>query len=151
MKKLNSIQTALFGLGGALMVVGAGCYCFMWQQLIASGVFLIGALLFGIMQCLQAYEGKSLTLRRLKSIMNLADLFFIIAGIVMLDNAMFAGHVNHTYSGPLLLKTFFTDLDTYYNVIYNKWLPLMLIAVVLELYTTHRITSELKKEEQNQQ
>jgi uncharacterized membrane protein SpoIIM required for sporulation len=33
----------------------------------------------------------------------------------------------------------------YINYVYNKWVVLLLIAAVLEVYTTHRIASELKK------
>ena len=39
--------------------------------------------------------------------------------------------------------------DGYYNYIqfvYNKWVVLLLVAAILEVYTTHRISSELQKE-----
>ena len=36
---------------------------------------------------------------------------------------------------------------TYFNLIYNKWVMLLLAAAILEMYSMHRIASELKKEE----
>lgn len=147
MRKLSNLQTMLFGIGGALMVVGAGMFCFLWQQIIASILFLIGAVLFGVMQCMQTYDGNNFTIKRLKKIMNLADLVFIIAGILMVDTALSSAAASGEYTGPLFLRTFFSNLQNYYTYVYNRWLPLMLIGVVLEFYTTHRISSELKKEE----
>lgn len=34
----------------------------------------------------------------------------------------------------------------YITYIYNKWVVVLLIAAVLEVYTTHRLSSELAKE-----
>lgn len=146
MKQLNNLQTALFGLGGALMVIGAGCFCFMFQQTIASFVFLAGAILFSLMQCLQTYEGTNFTIRRLKSIMNLADLMFIIAAVLMIDTAITNSFVASGYQGTLFLRSLFTNHETYLECVYNKWLPTMLIGAILEVYTNHRISSEMKKE-----
>ena len=42
------------------MVIGAGCFVFMWQQQIVCWVFLLGAFMFALMQMMQAYEGKEL-------------------------------------------------------------------------------------------
>lgn len=148
---LNKMQTTLFMLGGLLMVAGVGCFVFMFQQELAGCVFLVGALLFATMQCMQAYNGRNLTLRRLKSIMNLADLLFVLAGVLMIDtaitNAAFAtGQVGHQFLRPL-----FSNQENYIQFVYNKWLVLMIIAVMLEIYTTHRISHELSKQSNNEQ
>lgn len=87
MKQLSKFQTTLFVIGGALMVIGVGCYVFMLQQLVVCWVFLLGAVLFATMQLLQVYEGHELTVRRLKRIMNLADILFIVSGILLADTA----------------------------------------------------------------
>ena len=47
------------------MVIGAGCFVFMWQQQIVCWVFLLGAFMFALMQMMQAYEGKEVSIRRL--------------------------------------------------------------------------------------
>ena len=50
MKQLNKIQSIIFLVGGLLMVVGACCFAIMWQQDIVSWVYLVGALLFAVIQ-----------------------------------------------------------------------------------------------------
>lgn len=116
------------------MVLGAGCFAFMWMQQIACWVYMIGACCFGGMQMIQTYDGESMAVRRLKKIMTLADLFFILSGMLMVED---------TYR---LLQPLFTSYVTYIELVFNKWVLLLLIAAVLELYTMHRISAELKKE-----
>lgn len=135
MKKLNQLQSLAFLLGGALMVLSAGCFVFMWQQKVVCWSFLLGAVLFTVMQSMQIYEGRNFVIRRLKNIQALANLSFIIAAVLMADTA---------YG---FLKDLFNSYITYYQYVYNKWVALLLLAAILELYTTHRIDAELKKEE----
>lgn len=135
MKQLSNFQSALFLLGGVLMVIGAGCYVFMWNQQVACWVYLAGACLFGVLQLMQVYEGRNMVVKRLKRIMSLADVFFIFAGLVMTENA-------YRLAQPL-----FSSYVTYLEVLYNKWVLLLLVAAILEVYTMHRISSELSKEE----
>lgn len=135
MKQLNTIQSALFLLGGVLMVIGAGCFVFMFVQQIACWIFLVGALLFAAMQVNQTYEGQNLTIKRLKKIMTFADIFFVLAGLLMVDSA------------NMWLRYYFSDITTYLNLVYNKWVLLLLAAAILEMYSMHRIASELKKED----
>lgn len=133
MKQLSKIQSILFLVGGALMVVGAGCFALMWQQGVACWVFLAGALLFAAMQLAQTYDGPSLTVGRLKRIQGLADLLFVLAGILMADHA-------HGFFRPLFASPY-----AYVDYVYNKWVVALLIAAVLEVYTVHRIDHELSK------
>jgi hypothetical protein len=84
---------------------------------------------------MQTYEGKNFVVRRLKRIMTIADVFFVFSGLLMVDT---------TYR---VLKSAFTNYIAYYQFIYNKWVVLMLVAAILEIYTQHRISSELKKEQ----
>lgn len=135
MKQLNKLQSLIFLTGGAMMVVGAGCFALMWQQKIACWIYLAGALMFGIMQMMQEYQGNNFTVKRLKRIMSLADIFFILSGFLMVDMVY------------RFLQSAFDNYLTYYNTIYNKWVVLLLIAAILEMYTMHRIEHELSKEE----
>ncbi len=135
MKQLNKLQSTLFVIGGVLMVVGAGCYAFMLMQEVACWIYLVGAVLFAFMQVSQTYEGNNFTVKRLKRIMSLADFFFILSGMLMVDSAY------------QLLRDAFTDYTSYLSLIYNKWVLLLLVAAFLEMYTMHRIASELKKED----
>lgn len=133
MKELTKTQRYLFLLGGTLMVIGSGTYVLMWNQQIVSWVFLSGAVLFAMIQLLQVYTGPSIVIRRLKRIMGLADILFIVAGLLMVDNA---------YG---LLRPMFTHVVDYLTYVYNKWVVILLIAALLEIYTMHRISSELEK------
>lgn len=117
------------------MTIGAGFYAFMCYQPVACWVYLLGASLFAVIQCMQTYEGKNFVVRRLKRIMTIADVFFVFSGLLMVDT---------TYR---VLESAFTNYIAYYQFIYNKWVVLMLVAAILEIYTQHRISSELKKEQ----
>ncbi len=136
MTKLNSLAL----LGGALMVAGVGCFVFMFHEGVAAVAFTIGAVLFGIAQVLRSSAldsdtaSNALTVRRLRSIQLVGCVLFVVAGVLMID------HTTH-----FLRPLFATHID-YVTYIYNKWLPAMLIAVVLELYTVHRLDKELKKQ-----
>ena len=132
MKQLTKFQSVVFLVGGVLMVAGAGCFAFMWLQEVMCWLFLLGATLFAIMQMMQTYEGKELTIKRL------ADILFVLAGILMVD------HV-HQFLLPLFNDAKGGGYITYLTYVYNKWVVVLLIAAILEVYTTHRLASELNK------
>lgn len=133
MKKLNKFQSVLFLFGGVLMVIGAGSFALMWQQPIVCWIYLIGSVLFTVMQSIQTYNGNNFVLKRLKRIQSVADICFILSALLMVDTA------------NLFFRPIFTDFLTYTQYGYNKWVVLLLIAAFLELYTTYRIDSEMKK------
>ena len=138
MKQLNNIQSAIFLIGGVLMVIGAGCFAAMWNQKAVCWIYLVGALMFAWMQISQTYEGTSTAIHRLKKIMTTADIFFVLSGMLMVDSA-------NKY-----MQNICNNYITYVEYIYNKWVLLLLAAALLETYTMHRISSELRKEEQHQ-
>ena len=138
MKQLNKTQGILFLVGGMLMVAGAGCFVFMWQQKVVCWVFLLGVILFTLMQLMQTYEGNDLVVKRLKRIQAIADILFILSGFLMVDTA-------YQYLLPLFKSQDSSGYYAYLNYVYNKWVVLLLIAALLELYTTHRINYELNK------
>ncbi len=139
MKELSKTQFAIFAMGGILMAVGAGCMAlgFMVPKLVGvtSWLFLLGTVLFSVTQATQVYEGNNLTIRRLKNIQYFADLCFILSGISMVD----------TVHG--LFIDLFDNQVAYLTYVYNKWVVFLLIAAILELYTVHRISNELKKQD----
>lgn len=117
------------------MVAGAGCYAFLFEQKTVCWVYLLGALMFASMQVSQTYEGPSMAVRRLKRIMTMADIFFVLSGLLMVDSAY------------CFMRDAFSNIVTYYNLVYNKWVLLLLVAAMLEMYAMHRIGSELKKDD----
>ena len=134
MKKLNKIESILFMLGGMLMVTGIGCYVFMLAPSVTCWLALTGSILFSTLHMMQAYEGSQLAIKRLKRILNIADLLFVIAGILIVDS---------TYN---FLRPAFENQESYITYVYNKWVLLLLIAAILEVYATHRIDYLLKKQ-----
>ena len=118
------------------MVVGVGCYVFMFATQIVCWIALVGSILFATMQMMQTYEGKNPTIKRLKNILNLADLLFVFAGLLMVDNA---------YG---FFRSLFDNQIDYLTYLYNKWVILLLIAAIVEVYAMHRIDHELKKEQE---
>ncbi len=134
MKKLNKIESILFMVGGMLMVTGIGCYVFMLAPSVTCWIALTGSILFSTLHMMQAYEGSQLAIKRLKRILNIADLLFVIAGILIVDS---------TYN---FLRPAFENQESYITYVYNKWVLLLLIAAILEVYATHRIDYLLKKQ-----
>ena len=116
------------------MVTGIGCYVFMLATSITCWLALTGSILFSTLHMMQAYEGSQLAIKRLKRILNIADLLFVIAGILIVDS---------TYN---FLRPAFENQESYITYVYNKWVLLLLIAAILEVYATHRIDYLLKKQ-----
>lgn len=129
MRPLNRYQTAIYLIGALMMAAGAGLSIMVWQ--IAPYVFSVGTLAFVSMQFLQRYEGTNFVIRRLRRIMLLSDCLFLLSALLMIANM---GNV------------FGLDHLTYINYVYNKWVITLLIAAILQLYSTHRISHELEKE-----
>ena len=141
MKQLSRLQSIVFAVGGLLMAVGAGMFSLMVNQRVAAIIFFAGTIMFTLMQAVQTYEGTIITIKRLKRIQSFANLMFVVAAILMADTA-------YGFLLPL-----FSDGDTagtgyirYIELVYNKWILPLLIAVVLEVYTVHRLDYELKKD-----
>ena len=42
-------------------------------------------------------------------------------------------------------RPMFDNITDYIEIVYNKWVVLLLVAALLEVYTTHRINNELSK------
>jgi hypothetical protein len=128
MKQLSSIETAILLVGGLLMVVGAGALLFL--QSWAPWVYAPGALMFAAMQLRQRYEGRNFTIRRLRRIVMLSDFLFLAAGLLMVAN-------EHNFLG--------LDQYLYIKYVHNNWVVALMVAAILQLYTSYRIASELEK------
>ncbi len=111
------------------MVVGAGASLLQWWA--APYVFAAGAVGFTTMQMLQRYEGSNFVIRRLRRIVLLSDVLFLVSALLMFASQGNAFHLDHI---------------TYLQYVYQKWVLTLLTAAILQLYTTHRIGNELEKE-----
>ena len=129
MRQLSSLETALMLVGGLLMVVGSGAI--MLLQSWAAYVFAPGALLFSAIQMRQTYNGTLFSVRRLRRILLVSDVLFLVAALLMLAN-----------------QSNFLGLDhlTYIKYVHNNWIVVLLVAAILQLYASHRIANELEKE-----
>ena len=109
--------------------------------MLAAWLFAAGSVAFAAMQLKQTYDGRNITVRRLRKIMSVGDALFILSAALMLEN---------TYNTllPLFVKYIPNGYYHYLTYIHNNWVVLLLVAAILEIYTTHRISSELKKEGQ---
>lgn len=139
MRQLNRLQSIVMLAGAFLMVAGAGLYV-VGIHTATPWVFTVGAIAFAVMQMQQTYEGRNHTIQRLRRIMTIGDVLFILSALLMLEDS---------YSRVLLpLFTSYMENGYYQYVTYinNNWVILLLIAAVLEIYTTHRISHELDKE-----
>ena len=130
MRPLNKLQNIVFIIGAMMMVMGAAANIFHWAG--APWMFAAGALAYVAMQQQQTYEGRNLVIRRLRRIMLLSDVLLLFTALLMFVSKM-------PWLGGL-------DWLTYVNYVHNNWVVTLLIAAVLQLYTTYRISDELEKE-----
>lgn len=140
MRQLNKIESMLFATGALMMVIGVGCYVFGIYPSVSSGVFAVGAFLFALLQMSQTYEGSNFVIRRLRRTMVLGDICFIISALLMLENV-------HRFLFPYIATTI-DGYNNYLHYVHNNWVVTLFIGAIIEVYTTHRISRELEKEEE---
>lgn len=138
MRQLTKTQSIILLMGAVLMVAGAGMYVF-GMAVAGSWTYAVGACLFAAMQMQQRYDGYNFTIRRLRRIMITGDVLFLLAAVLMVENA-------YLWLLPLFLKQGINGYNAYITYIHNNWVVLLLAAAVLELYSTHRISNELERE-----
>ena len=138
MRQLNKLESIIYLAGGIIMVAGAGLYAFLMIQPFACWLMLVGAIAFVFVQARQRYLGTQLVVRRLRRIMTLAGWGFILAGLFMVEDCYH--FLRPLFSGSL------DGYSSYVSIFHHNWVILLLLSSVIEMYTTHRISYELKKE-----
>ena len=73
-----------------------------------------------------------LVIRRLRRIMILSDVLFLVAALLMFANQSNFLGLNHL---------------SYIKYVHNNWIVVLLVAAVLQLFTSHRIANEMEKQE----
>ena len=99
MRQLNNWQNAIFLAGAVMMVAGAGGTLLQWAA--APWLFAAGTLGFASMQMLQRYEGSNFTIRRLRRIMLLSDVLFLVSALLMLASQGNVFPIDHITYLPL--------------------------------------------------
>ena len=129
MRQLSNIETFVMLAGGLLMVIGSGASLFL--QSWAAYVFAPGALMFAAMQMRQRYDGPNYNVRRLRRMLLLSDALFLITALLMFANrGNFLG----------------LQYVAYVKYVHNNWIVVLLVAAILQLYASHRISNELEKD-----
>ncbi len=136
MEQLNKLQSIVMLLGAVLMVIGASLYVF-GEHTVAPIVFAPGTIAFSLMQYRQKYLGTDLTLRRLRRIVLAGAALFVVSALLMVENS-------YQIVYPLFSKTI-DGWNAYVRYVHNNWVVALLVAAILQLYSTHRISAELKK------
>lgn len=139
--KMTKIQNYIFLAGAMMMVIGVGCKIFGFLPEIMTIVFVLGCISFALIQMSQTYDGNNFTIRRLRKIMIFGDVCFIISGLLMLEDTF---HLIFPY-----MATSIEGYNNYVHYVHHNWVVALLVGAILELYSTHRMSYEFRKEERN--
>ena len=128
MRKLNKIENTILLFGAVMMVIGSGANIF--AQPWAPYVFGMGTVGYVLMQLKQKYEGSNVAIKRLRRMVIISDVCLLLAAVMMFAN---------------MDNLFRLDAVTYIKYVHNNWVVVLLVAAMLQLYTSHRISKEILK------
>lgn len=103
---------------------------------IVPWIFLPATVVYVVMQRMLNTKTDSFILRRLYAIQLLSGVCFIIAALLLIEQ----------YNG-FLLPLVVNEMNSYYNYlrfVHNNWVVMMLVGALLQLYSTHRISNEVR-------
>ncbi|MDD6803827.1 MAG: hypothetical protein PUD87_06895 [Prevotellaceae bacterium] len=128
MRQLNKIENTILLFGAVMMVIGSGANIF--AQPWAPYVFGMGTVGYVLMQLKQKYEGSNVAIKRLRRMVIISDVCLLLAAVMMFAN---------------MDNLFRLDAVTYIKYVHNNWVVVLLVAAMLQLYTSHRISKEILK------
>lgn len=129
MRELNKTESAILVIGAVMMVIGSGANLF--AQSWAPYVFAMGTIGFVLMQLKQKYDGDNVAIKRLRCMVIISDVCLLLAAVMMFAN---------------MDNLFRLDAITYIKYVHNNWVVVLMVAAMLQLYTSHRISKELLKD-----
>ena len=129
MRELNKTESAILVIGAVMMVIGSGANLF--AQSWAPYVFAMGTIGFVLMQLKQKYDGDNVAIKRLRRMVIVSDVCLLLAAVMMFAN---------------MDNLFRLDAITYIKYVHNNWVVVLMVAAMLQLYTSHRISKELLKD-----
>ena len=113
------------------MAAGAGMYVLGAPPEPSSVMFAAGAAAFASMQLRQTYDGRNTAIRRLRRIMDVGDVLFILSGVLMLENAF-------KFMLPLFVKYVDNGYMAYVTYIHNNWVVLFFCFKLHKFFFVHR-------------
>ena len=128
MRELNKTESAILVIGAVMMVIGSGANIF--AQSWAPYVFAMGTIGFVLMQLKQKYDGDNVAIKRLRRMVIISDVCLLLAAVMMFAN---------------MDNLFRLDAITYIKYVHNNWVVVLMVAAMLQLYTSHRISKEILK------
>ena len=129
MRELNKTESAILVIGAVMMVIGSGTNLF--AQSWAPYVFAMGTIGFVLMQLKQKYDGDNVAIKRLRRMVIISDVCLLLAAVMMFAN---------------MDNLFRLDAITYIKYVHNNWVVVLMVAAMLQLYTSHRISKEILKD-----
>ena len=129
MRELNKTESAILVIGAVMMVIGSGANIF--AQSWAPYVFAMGTIGFVLMQLKQKYDGDNVAIKRLRRMVIISDVCLLLAAVMMFAN---------------MDNLFRLDAITYIKYVHNNWVVVLMVAAMLQLYTSHRISKEILKD-----
>lgn len=129
MRELNKTESAILVIGAVMMVIGSGANLF--AQSWAPYVFAMGTIGFVLMQLKQKYDGDNVVIKRLRRMVIISDVCLLLAAVMMFAN---------------MDNLFRLDAITYIKYVHNNWVVVLMVAAMLQLYTSHRISKEILKD-----
>ena len=128
MRQLNKVENTILLFGAVMMVIGSGANIF--AQPWAPYVFGMGTVGYVLMQLKQKYKGSNVAIKRLRRMVIISDVCLLLAAVMMFAN---------------MDNLFRLDAVTYIKYVHNNWVVVLLVAAMLQLYTSHRISKEILK------
>ena len=129
MSEINKTENAILVIGAVMMVIGSGANLF--AQSWAPYVFAMGTIGFVLMQLKQKYDGDNVAIKRLRRMVIISDVCLLLAAVMMFAN---------------MDNLFRLDAITYIKYVHNNWVVVLMVAAMLQLYTSHRISKEMLKD-----
>ena len=129
MRELNNTENAILIIGAVMMVIGSGANLF--AQSWAPYVFAMGTIGFVLMQLKQKYDGANVAIKRLRRMVIISDVCLLLAAVMMFAN---------------MDNLFRLDAITYIKYVHNNWVVVLMVAAMLQLYTSHSISTEILKD-----
>lgn len=124
LRPLTRLQNGIYLAGGILLLVGALLPLFAEDFAVAFYVYAAGAVAFAWMQAMQRYDGRRLTVRRLRRQQLIGAFLLVVTAALM---------YTHWQRIPPLRG--------------DEWKVTLAVAALLEVYTAFRLPAELSRED----